>query len=67
MFILSLFEPFVMSRFTLTVCAPLSTDRFVEVTGELDKLVSALSYIFDVVSCYYPINFDTFFANEYGC
>ena len=46
-----------------------------QVSGDLDKIVSALSYIFEVVANtdvrgpidhYDPINFDAFYANEYG-
>ena len=56
-------------------CAPQSTDRCVQVNGSLDKIVSALHYIFNVVADtdikgyvnhYDPINFDAFYANEYG-
>merc|ERR1719438_703919 len=56
-------------------CAPQSSDRCVQVNGSLDKVVSALHYIFDVVANtdikghdnhYDPINFDAFYANEYG-
>ena len=56
-------------------CAPQSTDRCVAVVGTQEKLVLALKEVFKVVSAtevkgadqpYDPINFDAFYASEYG-
>ena len=56
-------------------CAPQSSDRCVQVSGSLSRLVAALHLIFHVVAeteikgydnHYDPANFDAFFANEYG-
>ncbi len=56
-------------------CAPQSTDRCVAVQGALQKVVLALKEVFDVISNteikgvdqpYDPLNFDGYYASEYG-
>lgn len=56
-------------------CAPQSTDRCVAVHGTLQKIILALKEVFDVISNteikgvdqpYDPINFDGYYATEYG-
>jgi len=56
-------------------CAPQSTDRCVAVQGTLPKVVLALKEVFDVINnteikgadqSYDPINFDGYYACEYG-
>jgi len=55
--------------------APQSTDRCVQANGTLDKIVLAAREVYEVVQnteikgndeVYDPINFDAFFATEYG-
>jgi len=56
-------------------CAPQSTDRCVAVQGSLSKMIRAMKEVFDVISNteikgvdqpYDPINFDGYYAAEYG-
>lgn len=56
-------------------CAPQSTDRCVAVQGTLPKVIRAMKEVFDVISNteikgvdqpYDPINFDGYYASEYG-
>lgn len=56
-------------------CAPQSTDRCVAVQGSLSKIVLALKEVFEVINNteikgvdqpYDPINFDGYYACEYG-
>jgi len=56
-------------------CAPQSTDRCVAVQGGLQKIVLALKEVFEVINNteikgadqpYDPINFDGYYASEYG-
>eukprot|EP00095_Tigriopus_kingsejongensis_P001447 maker-scaffold207_size258870-snap-gene-0.11 protein:Tk01447 transcript:maker-scaffold207_size258870-snap-gene-0.11-mRNA-1 annotation:"heterogeneous nuclear ribonucleoprotein k-like isoform x1" len=56
-------------------CAPQSSDRCVSVSGTMEKLLGALGEIFKIVAStevkgadqpYDPINYDAFFANDYG-
>jgi len=56
-------------------CAPQSTDRCVAVQGALPKVIRAMKEVFDVISNteikgvdqpYDPINFDGYYAAEYG-
>jgi len=56
-------------------CAPQSTDRCVAVQGALSKIILALKEVFDVINNteikgadqpYDPINFDGYYACEYG-
>ena len=56
-------------------CAPQSTDRCVSLGGTADKIVKAAAEVLNVVSMteikgpdqqYDPINFDSYYANEYG-
>lgn len=56
-------------------CAPQSTDRCVAVQGTLQKIILALKEVFDVINNteikgvdqpYDPINFDGYYACEYG-
>merc|ERR1719234_1055090 len=58
-----------------STCAPQSSDRCVQVNGVLEKVVSALQEIFEVVANtevkgydnhYDPNNFDAFYAHDYG-
>ena len=56
-------------------CAPQSTDRCIAITGANEKICKAATEIFNVVNIteikgldqpYDPINFDAYYANEYG-
>ena len=56
-------------------CAPQSTDRCVSLGGTADKIVKAAAEVLNVVSMteikgpdqqYDPVNFDSYYANEYG-
>ncbi len=56
-------------------CAPQSTDRCVAVQGALPKIIMALKEVFDIINNteikgpdqgYDPINFDGYYACEYG-
>lgn len=56
-------------------CAPQSTDRCVAIQGALQKVVLALKEVFEVINNteikgadqpYDPINFDGYYASEYG-
>jgi heterogeneous nuclear ribonucleoprotein K len=56
-------------------CAPQSTDRCVAVQGTIEKIILALKEVFDVINNteikgmdqpYDPINFDGYYALEYG-
>merc|ERR1719337_183863 len=56
-------------------CAPQSTDRCVAVQGAIQKIVLALKEVFEVINNteikgsdqpYDPINFDGYYASEYG-
>ena len=56
-------------------CAPQSTDRCVSLGGTADKIVKAAAEVLNVVAMteikgpdqqYDPINFDSYYANEYG-
>lgn len=58
-----------------STCCPQSTDRVVQVNGTCEKVLVAIKEIIDVVNNsdikgseqpYDPINFDSFFASEYG-
>ena len=56
-------------------CAPQSTDRCVSLGGTADKIVKAAAEVLNVVAMteikgpdqqYDPVNFDSYYANEYG-
>ncbi len=56
-------------------CAPQSTDRCIAITGSNEKICKAAGEIFKIVIAteikgpdqpYDPINFDAYYANEYG-